>query len=383
MATREVVLVGVGMSTFGKHPEQDVVGLGYEAGRAAMKDAGISPKDIPCLYSANLYHNMVLGERIASRLGIAGVEVVNVENACAGGSTALRGAWLGIASGMYDVAMAIGVESMTTSPIAGKLIPPAKDDLDGQMGLTMPAYFALYARRHMELYGTTAKHFAQVSVKNHYHGILNPYCQYQKELSEEEILNSRMICEPITLLQCCPNTDGAAAAILCSADTARKYTSHPVFIAATVLKMGDYQYRRQDFAFSDLTYKTAKEAYEIAGCGPEDLDLVELHDAFAPAEICHYEELGLCGKGEGAQLLEEKVTWLGGKIPVNPSGGLLSQGHPLSATGVRQLVEITWHLRGQAGKRQVPNATVGLAHSMGGTATGIEAGACTVCILKR
>jgi benzoylsuccinyl-CoA thiolase BbsB subunit len=380
---REVAIIGVGMSVFGKLPEQDVVYLGYQAGRSAIKDAGISPKDIPCLYCANLYHNMVLGERIASRLGIANIEVINVENACAGGSTAVRGAWLSVASGMYDVAMAIGVESMSTSPIAGKLIPPAKDDLEGLMGFTMPAYFALSARRHMENYGTTPRQFVQASVKNHYHGSLNPYCQYRKELGEEEILNSRMICEPITLLQCCPNTDGAAAAILCSADIAKRYTSQPVFVAATVLKMGDYQYRRQDFAFSDLTYKTAQEAYEIAGYGPKDLDLVELHDAFAPAEICHYEELGLCAKGEGARLIDEKVTWLGGKIPVNPSGGLLSQGHPLSATGVRQLVEVTWHLRGQAGKRQVPNAKVGLAHTVGGAATGIEAGACTVCILKR
>ena len=380
---REVAIIGVGMSMFGKLPERSIVELGREAGVAAIKDAGVSPKDIPCVYCSNLYHNMVLGERIAASLGITDSEVVNVENACAGGTTALRGAWLSIASGLYDMALAIGVESMTTSPIAGKLIPPAKDDLDGMMGMTMPAFFALFTKRHMELYGTTPEQIAQISVKNHFHSTFNPFSQYQKEFTVEEILNSRMICEPITLLECCPNTDGASAAILCSADVAKKYTSKPVLIAASVLKMGDYEYRRRDITFSDLTAKTAKDAYEMAGCGPEDIDLIELHDAFAPAELVHYEELGICPRGEGGRLIDEKATWLGGKIPVNPSGGLLSQGHPLSATGVRQVAEVTWHLRDQAGKRQVPNAKIGLTQVMGGTVTGIEAGACSVFILKK
>lgn len=380
---REVVILGGGMSTFGKLPEKTVTELGFEAAREAIKNAGVKPQNIEFVCCSNLYSQFVLGEAIASKIGVTGVEVVNVENACAGGATAVREAWLRITHGLCDIALVIGTESMTTSPVAGKLIPPAKDDLEGQMGLTMPAYFALIARRHMERFGTTIEHFAMVSVKNHRHATLNPFSQYRKELTMEEVICSRMICDPITLLQCCPNTDGAAALVLCAAEVAPRYTSRPVFIAASVLKMGDYQYRRADLAFSDLTFHTAKEAYEMAGCAPEDLDVVELHDAFAPAEICHYEELGLCAKGEGGRLVEEGVTSLGGKIPVNPSGGLLSQGHPLSATGVRQLVEIMWHLKGQAGKRQVPECKLGLAHVMGGAVTGIETGVCAVHILKR
>jgi benzoylsuccinyl-CoA thiolase BbsB subunit len=309
--------------------------------------------------------------------------MINVENACAGGATALRGIFKEIADDHYDIGIAIGVESMTTSPVARKLIPPSKEDLDGKLGLTMPAYFALIARRQMEQYGTTVEDFAQVSVKNHHHGCLNPFAQYRKELTLTEILNSRMICDPITLLMCCPNTDGAAAAILCAGDIAKRYTTKPVKIIGSALLSGGYKCFQQDITVSPLGSKTAMMAYEMGGVGPDDLDVVELHDAFASEEILRYEDLGLCKPGEGTRLIREKETWVGGRIPVNPSGGLLSLGHPLSATGVRQIVEIVQHLRGQAGERQTNRARVGLAHMMGGTVAGLEAGACSVHILAR
>jgi len=279
--------------------------------------------------------------------------------------------------------IAVGVESMTTSPIAGKLIPPAKDDLEGQLGMTMPTLFALVARRQMEEHGATLEDFAQVSVKNHRHGCLNPMAQYKKEFTIEEVLNSRIICDPITLLECCPNTDGAAAVIMCSMDVARKYTTRPIKMAAAALLSGDYAFRNKELTSSLLGIRTAKIAYEMAGLGPKDLDLVELHEAFAPEEILRYEDLGLCAPGEGVALLRSGATAIGGRIPVNPSGGLLSLGHPLSASGVRVVAEITLHLRGQAGQRQTPNAKVGLAHMLGGVVGGLEGGACGISIMTR
>jgi len=380
---REVAVIGVGQSTFGRFPQKTVVELGREAVVAALKDAGISPKDIQVSYTSKIYHTMVTGQSILKEVGIRGIEMINVENACAGGATSFRGVWKDIANGQYDIGIAIGVESMTTSPIAGKLIPPTEDDLEGQLGLTMPGIFAILARRQMEEYGTPLEDFAMVSVKNHHHGCLNPFAQYRKEFTVEEILNSRMICDPITLLQCCPNTDGSAAAILCSMKVAKKYTTKPIKVIGSALLSGTFRHLQQDMTISPLGSETAKKAYEMAGVGPEDIDVVELHDAFANEEMLRYEELGLCKQGEGTRLIREKATWVGGRVPVNPSGGLLALGHPLSASGVRNIAEIVWHLRGQAGERQTPNAKVGLAHMLGGSVAGLEAGACGIHILAR
>jgi len=380
---REVAVIGVGSSEFGKLPDQSVENLGRIAVESAINDAGIKPKDIQFSYCSTCFGGPIIGQRILKEVGVTGVEIVNVENACAGGATAFRGVWYGISSGLYDFGIAIGVESMTTSPIAGKLIPPPEGDLEGSLGMTMPARFALSMRRHMEKYGSTPEQFAKVSVKNHRNGCLNPYSQYKKELTIEEILNSRMICDPITLLQCCPNTDGAAAAILCPMEIASRYTTKPIIVAASVLKGGDYVFKWKDIALSDMTIKCALESYEMAGCGPDDLDVIELHDAFAYNEISHYEELGLCKEGEGGLLIDEGITEIGGGKAVNPSGGLLSRGHPLSATGVEQIAEIVWHLRGEAGSRQVENAKVGLAHTMGGQIAGLEAASVSIHILKR
>lgn len=380
---RDVAVIGVGQSTFGKFPQRTAGELGREAVLAAIKDAGISPKDIQVAYTSRLYDCWVTGQCILNEVGVSGIEMVNVENACAGGATAFRGVWKEIADGHYDIGIAIGVESMTTSPIAGKLIPPTKEDLEGQLGLTMPAAIALLARRQMEQCGTTAEDFAMVSVKNHHHGCLNPFAQYRKEFTVEDVLNSRMICDPVTLLMCCPNTDGAAAAILCSMKVAKKYTTKPIRVIGSALLSGEHKYLMEDMTISPLGQRTAKMAYEMAGVGPEDIDVIELHDAFAPEEVVRYEDLGLCKVGEGTRLLRDKATWVGGKIPVNPSGGLLALGHPLSASGVRNVCEIVLHLRGQAGERQTPNAKVGLAHMLGGAVIGLEAGACGIHILAR
>ena len=378
---RDVAVIGVGQSTFGKFPQKTATELGREAVLAAIKDAGVKPRDIQVAYTARLYDCWVTGQCILSDVGIHGIEMINVENACAGGATAFRGVWKEIADGRYDIGIAIGVESMTTSPIAGKLISPTKEDLEGQLGLTMPAAIAMVAQRQMEQGSATMEDFAMVSVKNHHHGCLNPFAQYKKEFTVEKVLDSPMICDPVTMLMCCPTTDGAAAAILCSMDVARRYTTKPIRVIGSALLSGNYKYMVEDITVSPLDKATINMAYEMAGVGPEDIDVIELHDAFAPEEVLHYETFGLCQPGEGTRLLKEKATWVGGRIPVNPSGGLLALGHPLSASGVRNICEIVLHLRGQAGERQTPNAKVGLAQMLGGVVVSLEAGACGVHIL--
>lgn len=378
---RDVAVIGVGMTKFGRFPETSFEDLGREAIMNAIHDADIKPKEIEFGYCGNVYGGMCMGQRVLKEIGIAGIEIINVDNACASGSTALRGVWYAIATGLYDIGIALGIEKLTNLPPA-TLVPPG-EDLQGEMGMVFPAYFAMIMRKYMETFGTTLEQVAKISVKNHHNGCLNPYSQFQKEVTVEEVLSSRMICDPITLLQCCPTSDGAAAAILCSSPLARRYTPHMITIAASVLMTGNFLYTQKDFTFSDLTANVAKKAYEMANVGPEDIDLCELHDAFAINELLHYEELGFCPRGEGGILIEKGETEIDGKIPVNTSGGLLSKGHPLGATGVAQIAEIVWQLRGKAGKRQVKNPKVGLAHLVGGAVTDIENGACTVHIIKK
>lgn len=379
---RDVAVIGVGMSIFGKLAGQSIIDLGAEACRNAIKDAGIDPKKIEVVHCANIFRQSpCVAQEVGSRVGVVNREMVNLENGCAGGNTAVHGIWWNIASGRYDIGLAIGVDSMTTFIKKGTLLAAA--DLDGQLGVSMPSYASLIMRRHMAEYGSTVEQFAQISVKNHHNGCLNPYSQYHKEFTIEDVLNSPMIADPLTLFQVCPYTDGAAAAILCAADKAAQYTTMPVWVAASVLKSGMYNIFRNDIICSDVSEQCAQEAYEMAECGPEDLDLVELHDAFTANEITNTEDLGLCPRGEGGRLVDEGATALGGRIPVNPSGGLLSQGHPLSASGVRQICEITWHLRNEAGPRQVDGAKLGLAHMEGGIVADIQLGACGINILKR
>ncbi|HWQ28033.1 MAG TPA: thiolase family protein [Dehalococcoidia bacterium] len=379
---RDVAIVGVGMIKFGRYPEKTVPELAAQAALLALKDAGMTIADIELLASGNLYQsNAMVGQRILQIIGQTGIPVINVANACATGSTALREAYLAVASGAYDVAMAVGSEQMGKMGllgVGGGGGDPAYST-EGVVGSgLMPAVFGMAGVEHMRKYGTKFEHFAKISVKNHKHSTMNPYSQYQVEMSLEDVMNARMVAWPNTLYMCCPTGDGAAAAILCSMDKARQYTTKPIKIAASVLTSDPWTQR--DLTLPDvntLTRNAAKEAYEKAGVGPEDLSQVELHDCFATAELIHYENLFLCGEGEAAKLVEEGATSLGGRIPVNVSGGLLSKGHPLGATGVANVVEIVWHLRGEAGARQVENAKVGLAHVIG------LGSACTIHILQK
>jgi len=381
---RDVYLIGVGMTRLGKFPEMTVTEIARKAFLAAVKDSGIHPKEIQAAFIGHVRmfgSGAMVGQRIMREVGVTGIPILNVENICSSGSSAVWCAYGGVSSGQFDVAAVIGVEQLST--LGKGVIPPRQEDLEGLQGATLPSYFAMVARRHMHEYGTTIEQLARVSIKNHKNGCLNPYAQFQKEVTLEEIASAPMVADPLTVLHCCPTGDGAAAAILCSEEVAKKYQSKPILIAASVLKSGSYDGGWRDLTTNDQTKRAAQEAYEKAGIGPEDLDLIELHDCFTIAEIFHYENLGLCKKGEGGRLIDEGKTELTGKIPVNPSGGLLAKGHPLGATGVAQMVEVAWHLRGEAGKRQIPDAKVGLTHCVGGVVDGLDLGACTIHIFKR
>ena len=381
---REVYIIGAGMTQFGKHLERSLRDLGREACLLAIQDAGVMPRDVEAGYCGNALAPAIQGEtgvgqNVFWEVGIGGIPIVNVENACASGSTALREGWMAVAGGFYDVVMVAGVEKAVMPK--GTMLNVGAGELETKLGEVFPGYFATIAQKHMERYGTTREQMAQVSVKNHIHGSLNPYAQFQKKFTVEEVLNSPMIADPLTLYSCCPNSDGAAALVLCSKEKIRRSNGRAIRIAASVLTTGTYVNQR-DITNWNVEIRAAEQAYKMASLGPEDLDVVEVHDAFTICEIIHYEGLGLCPLGEGGRLLDEGATELGGRIPVNPSGGLLSKGHPVGASGVAQVVEIVWHLRGQAGERQVEGARVGLADMMGGNKEG-DTRACTVHILVK
>jgi len=379
---REVFIIGGGMTQFGKHTDRSLRDLGREACLKALRDAGITPKKIEAGYCGNALAPAIQGEtgvgqNVFWEVGINEIPIVNVENACASGSTALREGWMAIASGFYDMVIVAGVEK-TVMP-KGAMLDVGAAELETKLGDVFPGQFALIAQKHMERYGTTREQMAKVSVKNHFNGTLNPYAQFQKQFTVEEVLNSPVVADPLTLFSCCPNSDGAAALILCSKKKAQKMKVRAARIAASILTSGTYNNQR-DITGWEIEKRAAEGAYEMASLGPKDLDLVEVHDAFTISEIVHYEDLGLCAPGEGGRLIEEGVTELSGRIPVNPSGGLLAKGHPVGASGVAQVVEIVWQLRGEAGKRQVKNPRVGLAQIMGGYKEG-DTRACTVHIL--
>jgi acetyl-CoA acetyltransferase len=382
---RQVVVIGVGMTKFGKFPETPIEVLGREAAWDALKDAGVGPKDIQVAYVGNLTesretgHISCVAQEILRGVGIRAIPITRVENACASGSTAFREAYMAVASGFYDMAMALGVEKLTGR--GGAPLARVGDTIEGIAGFSPPGVWAMRAQRHMAQYGTTLEQLARIAVKNRKHGKLNPRAHYPKEVTVEEVRKAPMICYPLTLLDSCPTTDGGAAAILCSEEVARRYTTKPIYVAAATLKSGTYENLR-DIAVNELEKRAAREAYERAGIGPEELDFAEVHDCFTIAEVVRIENLGFCKEGEGGRMAEEGVTELGGKFPVNPSGGLLCKGHPIGATGVAQVAELVWQLRGEAGARQVQGAKVGLAHCSGGF-IGHDTGASTVIILKK
>lgn len=412
---RRVAVVGAGMTRFGKWLDRSLKDLGREAVEAAMKQAGVEKSQIEAAVVGNATAGLITGQEmvkaqvILREMGFGDIPMINTENACASSSTAFHLAWLYVSSGLYDVVLALGVEKLyhedkrrsfqaigaavDVQQVMEMLKAAAARGREGGDGAAQEAgkgagesrsmfmdFYAAAAREHMKRYGTTPIQFAKVAVKSHYNASLNPYAQYRERYTIEDILNSPMVAEPLTRLMCSPIGDGAAALILCSEEKARQFTTKPVWVTASALGSG------KDRAPGEpgVTTRVARRAYEMAGVGPEDLDVIELHDASAPAEIIEYEELGLCKVGEGGRLIDEGVTELTGRIPVNPSGGLLSKGHPIGATGCAQLVEVFWQLRGECGERQVKEgkAKVGLTQNGGGMVRG-EAAAMAVHILQR
>ena len=377
---REVVVIGVGMTPFGKS-DKTVMQLGAEAARLALLDANILQREIEAGYCGSVYADMLLGQKIFKQVGIDGLPVYNLENACSSGATAFHEAYLAIASGRFDTALVVGAEKLTA--LGSGTIPLDLNDHEVRQGLNMPAIYAMRAIRYMEEYGLTRETLAKVTVKSRKNASLNHYAPYRKTITVEEVLNSRLIAYPITLPQCCPAVDGGAAAVLCSTQVSKKYTSNPIKILVSELTSGRYTNGYRDMTIPEITVRSAKEAYKLAGIGPEDVDLAEVHDAFSIAELLYYEALQFCERGGAPRLLEDGHTEIGGKIAVNPSGGLLSKGHPLGATGIAQIFEIITQLRGKAGERQVPNAKVGLTHCTGGGIAGFDHGACSIHIFER
>jgi acetyl-CoA acetyltransferase len=374
----DVYIAGIDMIKFGKFLDRSVESIAAESALLALDDAGVTINDIEALYSGNLMQaSGMVGQRIMGEIGQTGIPVVNCSNACATGATALREGWTAIKAGIYDIVLAVGVEKLAGAGMLGGAGGGKGIPTEGIMGSgSMPCVFAEAGMEHARKYGTTFEQFATISVKNHHHSTMNPKARYQIETPLEEVMGAEMISYPNTKLMCSVNVDGSAAAVLMSERKIKELglTSKAVRIRASVLKTDPWTDR--DEVMPDVntcTRNAAAEAYERAGIGPEDLDLVELHDCFATAEVLHYENLGLCGDGEAGKLIDEKTTWLGGRIPVNVSGGLLSKGHPIGATGIANVYEVATHLRGAAGKRQVEGARLGLAHVIGlGTCCGIH-----------
>ncbi len=386
---REVAVIGVGMTRFGKFLETPIKVLGRMATWDAFKDAGVSPKYIQIAYVGNAClgaitgQYMVLGQIILKEVGIRHIPITNVENACASGSSAFREAWIAVASGMYEIALAVGAEKLYAADtrLSTKALAGATEvEYEANLGLTMPGHWALRAKRFMEKYGTTPEQLAKVAVKNHRNGSLNPRSQYRKPVTVEEVLISRMIADPLTLLSCNPLGDGAAAVVLASRKAAAKYTTRPVWVAASALTSGCYELDRE-ISRNQLEELAAEQAFNMAGIGPKDLNLAEVHDCFTIAEFMRVEGLGLVPEGEYGKWMDEGWSEIGGKLAINPSGGLLAKGHPVGATGVAQVAEVVWHLRGEAGERQVPRAKVGLTHCSGGGVAS-DTPACCVHILK-
>jgi len=373
---RRVGIIGVGMVPFDKYEDVLVEDIARPAVIAAMRDSGLERREIDAAFVSHLYQGEVLGQRILRGLRFPEITITNIENACAGGSSAVRQAWLSIATGEHDRVLVIGAEKMGRG-----LISFVSADVELTLGNTAPAQYALAARRHMHEFGTTPQAFAGIAVKSRHHAALNPNARFRDRVTLDEVLGSRTIADPITLNQCCRNGSGAAALVLASEAECAKRGGPKIWIESSALASVMSDKEQRDLTSFGATRTAAHQAYEDAGIGPEDIDIVELHDAFTTGELLHYEGLGLCPKGRGEQLVMDAATTLGGPVPVNVSGGLLSKSHPLGATGVAQFCELVWQLRGEAEGRQVESAKTALAHSQGGT--GLEAGATCVTILSR
>jgi acetyl-CoA acetyltransferase len=378
MTTRGVSVIGVGMIPFGKYPDRKLSDLGWPAVKAAVADANVDPRKIEAVYCGTALGGMMSGQRIMGRLGLTGIPIANIENACSSSSTAFRQGIMAIQTGQFDMVLVIGVEKLTK--FGGGTLPLEEEDWEVSQGLSMPALYAMRAKRYMHDFGLTPEQLALVSVKNRRHGALNSDAQMRKEVTIEEVLASRPIADPFTLLQCCPTGDGAAAVVLCAASVARQFRSDPVQVIASDVTSGKYLTGFRDMTIPEITVRGAHEAYLDAGVGPQDIDVAEVHDAFSIAELLYYEAFGFCERGEAGAFIESGATTFGGTVVVNPSGGLLAKGHPIGATGAAQVVEIVRQLRGQAGARQVEGAKIGLTHATGGGISGFDHGACSIHI---
>jgi len=393
----DVWILGIHMTKFGKRPESDVVDLASEAALGALKDGQVTIKDMGVLAAGNLMNaNAGIGQQLQKQIGQTGIPVFNVANACATGATALRTAIMAVKAGECDMGLAVGVEKLAGAGLLGAGGRPKSDDdtwqpkgrygavapIDGRIGTeNMPGVFAQVGMQyiHDHQYGSEPfELFAKISEKNHAHSTLNPLAAYTKKMTLEEIMGDVMIAYPNTRPMCSANCDGAAAAVVVS-DSKRKTLSkeqqrRAVKVSASVLTSDPWQEACQVLPdVNTLTKAAAKQAYEQAGVGPEDLNLVELHDCFATAELVHYDNLGLCEPGGAADFFLSGAPWRDGTTPVNVSGGLQSKGHPIAATGIANIWEVCHHLRGEAGDRQIEGAKVGLAHVIGlGSACGVH-----------
>lgn len=369
---REVAIVAAGMTRFGELWGASLRDLFVEAAQNALAAVGADRLD--AMYVGNMSGGQFVGQEhlgplMADSLGMAGVPAVRVESACASGGVALRMGVLEVGCGASDLVLAAGVEKMTDAPDVTEVLATASDqETEVYHGATFPGLYAMIARAHMDTYGTTEEDLAWVSVKNHRHGALNENAQFRREITVDQVLGSAPVSEPLRLLHCSPVSDGAAAVLLCPLDQARRYTDRPVVIrgtglATSTLALAD----REDIAFLDAVAAAGERAYAMAGVRPQDVDVAEVHDCFSIAEICCVEALGLAERGEGRHCARSGETAIGGRIPVNTSGGLKSKGHPVGATGVAQAVELFHQLRGEAGDRQVEGASIGMAQNMGGS----------------
>ena len=380
---RDVYILGVGTTACGRFPDKPAHILGREAAWAAIKDAGIHPRKIEIAFCGHVYQGMGVGQRTLKEIGLVGQPVVNVEGACGSGTLSLWEAWRSISYGQYDIVLALGVENLSRI-LSGGPLPLEEDDIEVAMGMGMPALYAMRAKRYMEEYDITVEQLAKVVVKSRKHAALNPIAQYRKETTIEEVLSSPMIADPLTRSQCCPVGDASAAAVLCSGELVDKLaTKKPIKVLGCAAQSGKYTSPEKLICDpSENVARTSTMAYEMAGLGPEDMNVAEIHDAFSIAEMIVYEALGFCEKGAGVRLIEEERTSLGGDIVVNPGGGLLSRGHPIGATGLLQTAEIVWQLRGEAGARQVQGAKVGIIETMGGAQPAMDGITCVVSILS-
>ncbi|HEY4280951.1 MAG TPA: thiolase family protein [Conexibacter sp.] len=389
--TTDVEIAGVGMHPFGRFQDRSLKDLVRVATVRALDDAGIGIKDVQAVYSANGMAGMlqgqeqIRGQSVLRDVGIEGVPIVNVENACASASTAFREALMAIKSGAVDVALAVGFEKMFTDDrdkTLAALETAADIEIVGGLGLQFTAIYAMRLRKRIDAGNLSLDDLVGATIKSHHNGSLNPNAQHQREVTAEEVLGSRPIAEPLTLLMCSSFCDGAAAAVLRRADAGAPTTSRPrVRVRASAAASG-YSAGPEDDDQPSTAAACAQDAYAQAGLGPEDVNVAEVHDAMAPGELIYYEQLGFCKPGEAGALLSSGATSLHGRIPVNPSGGLSSRGHPVGATGLAQLAELVWQLRGEAGPRQAGKPRIALAQNSGGWLSG-EPAACNVNVLER